>query len=329
MNKPFLHDSEHFKSLIDITASAEDIKDPALVEKDSWIMHALWGLEQLKLNFHLKGGTSLSKGYACIHRFSEDLDLKIEPDEALCGFSVYAGKNHDDKKHRESRRRYFDWVASYLKGKIHGIVDVVRDENFDDQQKHRNGGVRLIYKSFFSEIPGLKDGILLEIGFDRTAPNQSRLISSWAFDRAHANLDLDLDLEFIDNRAKEVLCYEPKYTFVEKLQAVVRKFRLYKEGKQGANLPANFIRHYYDLYQLIDRSDVQDFIGTEEYRAYKVERFGGDDIQVSRSDALRLSAPEDLAVFEREYARSKSLYFRGRPTLTEILERIGKELPRL
>lgn len=72
----FLHDRADFKDLIEITANEMSIKDPALVEKDYWLMHVLWGLQQQKLSFHLKGGTSLSKGYGCIHRFSEDIDLK-------------------------------------------------------------------------------------------------------------------------------------------------------------------------------------------------------------------------------------------------------------
>jgi hypothetical protein len=128
-----------------------------------------------------------------------------------------------------------------------------------------------------------------------------------------------------DNRAHGVLCYEPKFTFVEKLQAVVRKFRLYKEGKQGGNLPANFIRHYYDLYQLIDREDVQSFIGTLEYESFKKERFGGDDTKVSNSDAFKLTDATDRALFEKEYYRSASLYFKGRPSLDEILNRIKND----
>ncbi len=325
MSATFLHERPDFKDLIEIVAIDQKIEDPSLVEKDYWIMHVLWSLQQIKLSFHLKGGTSLSKGYGCIHRFSEDIDLKIEPNEGLCGFKVYTGKNHDDDKHRRSRRKYFNWVNSHLMGKINGIVDVVRDKAFDDIQKNRNGGVRLHYLSHFSGTHDLKEGILLEVGFDRTAPNQPRLISSWAYDRAVKAHGVSI----VDNRAIDVLCYEPKFTFVEKLQAVVRKFRLYKEGKQGANLPVNFIRHYYDLYQLIDRTDVQDFIGTNEYEDFKKERFGGDDTVVSNSDALKLTNQEDRAIFEKEYDRSASLYFKGRPALAEILARMGSNLDRL
>ena len=42
-------------------------------------MHSLYGLQQLGLTFELKGGTSLSKGYQIIDRFSEDIDIRIEP----------------------------------------------------------------------------------------------------------------------------------------------------------------------------------------------------------------------------------------------------------
>ena len=52
-----------------MTAQGLAIQDPALVEKDYWLMHVLWGLQQQKLSFHLKGGTSLSKGHGCIHFF--------------------------------------------------------------------------------------------------------------------------------------------------------------------------------------------------------------------------------------------------------------------
>ncbi len=320
----FLHERPDFRDLINITAQELKIQDPSLIEKDYWLMHVLWGLQQQKLQFQLKGGTSLSKGYGCIHRFSEDIDVKIEPNETLCGFKVYSGKNHDAHKHRDSRARFFDWVAAHLSGEIPGISVVKRDTAFDDQQKFRNGGIRLLYPSSFA-APGLKEGILLEVGFDKTAPHQPCLISSWAYDRASTAPGIEL----IDNRAKAVPCYEPKYTFVEKLQAVIRKFRRYQAGGSRENLPANFIRHYYDLYHLIDRPEVQAFIGSPEYEAFKKERFGGDDTLVANSDAFILGDRVTRALFEKEYDRSASLYFKGRPTLGQILQRIGQDLARL
>ena len=73
----FLHERSDFKALVETVADSEKINDPALVEKDYWIMHAVFGLKQLGLTFELKGGTSLSKGFGIIQRFSEDIDIRI------------------------------------------------------------------------------------------------------------------------------------------------------------------------------------------------------------------------------------------------------------
>lgn len=325
MSARFLHEHPDFKSLIELTAKVQSIQDPSLVEKDYWLMHTLWGLQHAGLSLHLKGGTSLSKGFGCIHRFSEDIDLRIEPEEPKCGFKVYAGKNHDDDKHRESRTKFFEWVCSHIQTNVPGFTDVKRDPTHDDVPKMRSGGIRLNYRSSFGTPSGIKEGILLEVGFDKTAPNLPRTISSWAYEHAMKTSNE----KFHDNRALDVPCYEPKFTFVEKLQAVIRKFRHYKEGKSGASLPANFLRHYYDLFQLIELKEVQDFIGTAEYETFKKERFGGDDTRIANSDALKLSDQVDLDLFKEEYKRSEPLYYRGRPTLQEILERIAKDIERL
>lgn len=41
--------------------AAEEGVSPYLIEKDYWLMHVLWGLQQQGWCFELKGGTSLSK----------------------------------------------------------------------------------------------------------------------------------------------------------------------------------------------------------------------------------------------------------------------------
>jgi predicted nucleotidyltransferase component of viral defense system len=67
MPPDFLHDHPQFADLIRIVAEAKGL-DPALVEKDYWIMHCLYGLQQQKFKVALKGGTSLSKGHRVIDR---------------------------------------------------------------------------------------------------------------------------------------------------------------------------------------------------------------------------------------------------------------------
>src|ERR1700686_4967130 len=77
MPTDYLHNHKQFPDLIRIIAEQKGI-DPALVEKDYWITHSLYGLQKLGLTFELKGGTSLSKGFQIIDRFSEDIDIHID-----------------------------------------------------------------------------------------------------------------------------------------------------------------------------------------------------------------------------------------------------------
>jgi len=46
-----------------------------------------------------------------------------------------------------------------------------------------SGGIRLRYRSFTTQIADLKDGILLEAGFDVVAPNTAKEVSSWMYDQ--------------------------------------------------------------------------------------------------------------------------------------------------
>jgi predicted nucleotidyltransferase component of viral defense system len=78
----FLHELKDAKDLFETVGAGRAIL-PVIVEKDYWVMHCLWGLQQGGFDFEMKGGTSLSKGWKCIDRFSEDIDLRIEPPGGL------------------------------------------------------------------------------------------------------------------------------------------------------------------------------------------------------------------------------------------------------
>lgn len=71
----FIHNDPEFKELLSIVSTKKGI-DSTLIEIDYWITHALYSLQQQGIEFELKGGTSLSKGYGLIHRFSEDMETK-------------------------------------------------------------------------------------------------------------------------------------------------------------------------------------------------------------------------------------------------------------
>ena len=142
-DKKFLHQHRKFKELIQIVSDQEGI-DPFLAEKDYWIMHCLYGLQQAGYDFQLKGGTSLSKGYGLIDRFSEDIDIHITPPEAL---NLKTGKNHNKPLHVQGRKDYYDGLVREINIKD---VQAGRDNAFDEKKYYRSGGIRLVYKSNFS-----------------------------------------------------------------------------------------------------------------------------------------------------------------------------------
>ena len=316
MPADYLNNHRQFADLIRIVADQRGINS-ALVEKDYWIMHCLYGLQKLGLTFQLKGGTSLSKGYQAIERFSEDIDILIEPPP---GQDVKTKRNQDKPAHIESRRAFYDWLANE-KIRIDGITSVERDTAFDTESLF-SAGIRLGYPTKVPALKGLREGVLLEAGFDTVAPNAPKDISSWLYDHAIAK-----GVDIIDNRAKGVPCYDPRYTFVEKLQTISTKFR---QQQASGESPLGFMRHYYDAYNLIRRPEVQAFIGTEDYKAHKKKRFRPtDNPDITQNQAFTLSDPVTRDLYAKAYEASTTLYFGKKPTFDEILAEFGKRAARL
>lgn len=302
----YLHRRRDFPDLIRIVGDNLSI-DPVLVEKDYWIMHCLFGLQRMGLSFELKGGTSLSKGLGIIDRFSEDIDIRIEPPE---GMIVATNPKQQRPAQVESRKAFYDWLAGEIT--IHGIDTVERDHEFDDTDYYRSGGIRLSYRTHAGSLAGLKDGILLEVGFDDVSPNTQHTISSWAYDHA-----INSGVAVIDNRAIGVACYHPGYTFVEKLQTISTKYR--KQQEDG-DFPTNFMRHYYDVYRLLQVPEVQVFIGTPAYAAHKAKRFrGADNPILAQNEAFLLSDAQTRTQYARAFDSSRSLYYKAQPPFEEIL----------
>lgn len=287
-------------------------------------MHVLYGLQGLGLDFELKGGTSLSKGFKIIDRFSEDIDLHISPPMEFVnqtGIKVNENPNSSSKNIIANRFAFFEWLSDYI------VIDGVkaeRDIDFDDKDG-RNGGIRLKYNGLFGSVPGIKDGILLEVGFAKTTPNKTLDISSWMYDKAR-----QVALPVADNRAMGIACYHPGYTLVEKLQTIVTKFRLELTAKTGGP-KVNFMRQYYDVYKLLQLDDIQKFIATQEYQDHKQYWFSDIDLDVplEKKEAFLLSDPVIKEDFRSRYTGTEGLYYRGQPDFDEMLLAIQTKLGNL
>jgi hypothetical protein len=93
--------SEERKDIIEVTAQKMNV-DPVIIEKDWWVVQTLNHLFLSPYADHLtfKGGTSLSKAYQLIDRFSEDIDVTInkhslDPDFNIQLFEGLSRKKRD------------------------------------------------------------------------------------------------------------------------------------------------------------------------------------------------------------------------------------------
>jgi len=310
----YIHNDSDFKDLISIVSNELQINS-TLVEKDYWIMHVLYSLQQQGIEFELKVGTSLSKGFGIIDRFSEDIDIHIKTN-----FGLKIEGNAEKVSVRNSRKEFYDLLASKLN--IDGIVSIVRDFEFDDKDKYRSGGIRLNYEGNFNHIEGVKEGILLEVGFDQVTPNIPKPISSWIWQYLEKN---NLSFSYINNSTTEVLCYHPGYTLIEKFQTIIRKFRNRQINNESNAI--NFMRHYYDVYCLLQNQYVLNFIGSEEYHVHKSKRIKGADAEfpLSNHPAFLLSDDTIRKSFNKQYISTSSLYYKGQPDFEIILALIDEK----
>jgi len=313
----YLHNHKDFAALIKIIGEEKRI-EPGLVEKDYWIMHVLYGLKQQGFDFELKGGTSLSKGYKIIHRFSEDIDIHIKPPAK---FGINENPKNTNKNNAEKRKSFYDWLATEIE--IPGIINIARDIEFDETENYRSGGIRLLYNNIFDQVEGVKEGILLEAGFDNVTPNSIVNISSWAYEKS-----IESKVNIVDNSAKAITCYHPGYTLVEKLQTIATKFR---NEQSSEKIGVNFMRQYYDVYCLLGNEEILKFIGTPEYTKHKEKRFPKIDLEIpiQKNEAFLLTTKEIRETYNNRYKKTASLYYQGQPPFEELISRIAEYVEKL
>lgn len=123
-----------------VQAADSSGRPPHLLEKDVWVVWSLRHLFTAPYATHLvfKGGTSLSKAYGLIQRFSEDVDLTYDIRAIAAdligdaGSSLPASKSQEKKWSKEIRARLADWVATDVVPRLqqdlgqHGLPATVR-----------------------------------------------------------------------------------------------------------------------------------------------------------------------------------------------------------
>ena len=281
----FVHESgQEFADLLEIVAAERGLRR-SIVEKDYWVTHALWALSVGGFEVWFKGGTSLSKGFGLIERFSEDLDLKVEPGGVTALPAVSNWKSEGAKATAE-RRAYFDAFTRAFN--VPGCKVALDVASID--KAWRGASLRVAYPSVYpGELPPeVSDHILLEVGSARVTPYVPRDITSWV----HQKLDASgIGAEFDDNRARGVRCVHPLVTLLEKLDALRRRF----PNEEAA--PQTFVRHYEDAAWLaLGAGTLPSLEGYADVRALAGE-------MLAQRQLVGMPSADDVALLPRDDAR--------------------------
>lgn len=235
----FVHEDPEFGDLLRVVAGGIAVP-PAFVEKDYWITHTLWSLQDQGFEPWFKGGTSLSKGFGLVRRLSDDLDLLLGRG-SVDGVPEVTNWKSEGSRAVEARRAFFTSLEQTI---VVPAASVTLDRALADRSQ-RSGMIEVRYPGLFLTAlgPDIRPYVLLEIGSARVTPTVRRDVSSFVHEHLRA---AGMAGEFRDNRALAVRCVHPLLTLLEKLDALSRRF-------QREDLaPSTFVRHYEDAAHIID-----------------------------------------------------------------------------
>ena len=227
--------------------TATRIKLPvASIEKDFWVTEILNILFSLPYADRMvfKGGTSLSKVWGVIRRFSEDIDIAI--DSSIFGIEGDVTKKQLKKLRKTSSVFVRDTLANDLIAAAEqaGLCDFVTIKADPDGEVVATypepRQIHIIYKSVLPSVtnPYLRDEVLLEVGarslFEPTAKTKVESFVTESFPHLTSN----------DNTTQVVAAVAEK-TFLEKAFLLHELFTT--DGCRNANRKS---RHLYDLYKM-------------------------------------------------------------------------------
>ena len=307
------------EAVIRLTAAARSLPD-ALIEKDlwaCWVLSRLFALHDGQALPHLtfKGGTSLSKAYELIRRFSEDIDLSLdrrhehlrspsgEPDpvEALGSLSNTKLK----KLVGEIRQRAADLVATSVRDALRAdFTERLKceegreswslhvDETVDD-------GLTLL---FHYPTSGEPDRVRIEYGIGDPDPYEMRTIQPYTAEECPQSFG---------TRTLEARVLLPVRTFWEKA-TMLHRFAHRFDGDRGWEA-RDKARHYYDVVQITEKLPVEEWNRPDVFdQVMRANRamYSQQAWKTAEHDSLCLVPHEKgVATLGRDYRRMNEMFF--------------------
>jgi hypothetical protein len=277
-----------------ITAAVRQVADrtgipAAHIEKDYWLTEALRRMAAVadaeRFTLLFKGGTSLSKAFRLIERFSEDVDVLV--------VLLTSSKGEQDRL----LRRLIDEAV------VGCGLPVIAEPS---------GTTKAIKRAARIQYPtqgggaGISDGLLIELGSrGGTMPDQRLTIRSLIAEHSEGNLD---DVE--EAQTFEVSVLSPVRTLVEKLVLLHTAHANADDGRINKTA-----RHYYDLFHLLGRPEI-----VAELAQHGVDALARDVVTYSTAAELPATArPAQGFAASPAFDRNSSSARRARSTYEGIV----------
>lgn len=295
----------------------------AIIEKDFWvcvILFLLFTSERWKNKIIFKGGTSLSKVYSLINRFSEDIDLILDWREL--GFSV------DDPWKPDSNSQKDRFVKD-VTPKVTEYLQTVFIPDFQQELVNKTGinfrvelesdAVTVQYPKAF-ENTAILPHIILEIGpLAGWTPHQTGIVTPYA--------QKSFPILFHHSQI-EVQVVTAERTFWEKATILHQEYN----RPETKHIPPRYSRHYYDVYKMVqspvfeaalkDKSLLQQVIAFKE-RFYRAPWSGLSEI---KEGSFHLAPPANRReeLFS-DYKKMKSMIFVEEPSFAEKITELSEK----
>ena len=327
MRKIATRSADELRALFTNTASKMGLNE-AIVEKDfwvCWVLDYLFNRSPWKSELSFKGGTSLSKAFHAIERFSEDIDLIL--DWRVLGYAAdepweARSNNQQDRFNQKANQK----TAKFLRDEF--IPALQRDLTTElgielrlilDEADEQT--VLFFYPHGFADHAILRQ-IRLEIGtLAAWSPAKVEEITPYAAEH-YGHL--------FSQPSTEVLTVAAERTFWEKITILHRE----AHRPESYNFPQRYSRHYYDVYCLalsdIKKSALSDPALLERVVSFKQKFYRSpwakyEDAKVGK---IKIMPPShNISALRGDYRHMLNMIFGSKPSFDEILSEL-QELER-
>jgi len=292
----------------------------AIIEKDFWVC---WVLDYLfnhckwKGLLAFKGGTSLSKAYHLIDRFSEDIDLVL--DWRALGYGVgepweSRSNTKQDQFNKEANEKAVMFLRNEFTPAFRDDICSELGRNVRIEPDDDDGQTILFsYPQEFSDQFVLQE-IRLEVGpLAAWTPTEIKEITPYA---AEQYIDL-----FTQPTAR-ILTVLPERTFWEKVTILHRE----ANRTEKSTMPLRYSRHYYDLHSMsrswVKENALKDDDLLEQVVAFKEKFYRSPwaDYKSAKRGTMKLVPPEhSITILKNDYERMQSMIFGDKPTFDNLM----------